>query len=112
MGGLSMVVSSVLLAGCYTLEPAKGPSPELGTRIAVDINDVGRVALGGSMGTEISQVEGRLISNTNDEYLLAVDAVRFLRGNEQVWTGEPVRIKKDYTSNSYERRSSRGHTLQ
>ena len=48
----------LLLAGCYTLQPARGVTPEIGARVAFDVNDAGRVVLGGSMGPEIDQVEG------------------------------------------------------
>jgi len=50
-----------LLAGCYTLQPAGGVVPSVGTQVAFDVNDVGRLALGGSMGPEIGQIEGRVV---------------------------------------------------
>jgi hypothetical protein len=78
--------------------------PEPGTRMGFDINDVGRVALGGPMGPEIKQVEGRLVSRTNEEYVVAVTDVHFLRGGGQAWNGESVHIKSEYVSSIYERR--------
>jgi hypothetical protein len=101
----------VLLAGCYTLQPARGFVPEVGTQVAFDVNDSGRVALGGSMGPEIGQVEGRLIGRDNGEYLLAVSAVRLVRGGEQVWRGEQVRIKPGHVSSVYVRRFSTARTV-
>jgi hypothetical protein len=74
--------------------------------IAVDITDQGRVALGGLIGPELSQVEGTLISMDTSEYVLGVTGVRFLRGGEQVWHGERVRIKSEYVASRYERRFS------
>jgi len=100
-----------LLAGCYTLQPVWEGRPEPGTRIAFEISDVGRVALGGSMGPEISQIEGRLVGSENGEHLVAVTGIRFLRGGEQIWTGERVNIKSEYVSRAYERRFSRGRTI-
>jgi len=82
-----------------------GPVP--GTVIALDISDQGRVALGGLIGPELSQVEGRLVSVEGGEYVLQVTGVRFLRGGEQVWRGETVRIKSDYVATRYERRLSK-----
>lgn len=99
------------LVGCYTLQPTGGVAPEPGTQVAFDVTDVGRVALGGSMGPEISQIEGRLIDAENGDYVVAVSAVRLLRGGQQVWTGERVRINKQYVGRVYERRFSRGRTL-
>lgn len=99
------------LAGCYTLQPATGVAPEVGTHVAFDVNDAGRVALGGTMGPEIGQIEGRLLNGGNADYLVAVSVVRLLRGGEQIWRGEQVRIKPEYIGNSYERRFSRGRTI-
>lgn len=101
----------ILLSGCYTLRPAGGVVPEIGKELAFDVNDAGRVALGGSMGPEIAQIEGRLLSRENAEYLVAVRAVRMLRGGEQVWRGEPVRIRPEYVGTTYERQFSRGRTV-
>lgn len=107
--GLAM---ATLLSGCYTLQPARsGYAPQIGDEMAFDINDAGRVALGGSMGAEIGQVEGKLLSRENAEYLVGVTNVRFLRGGEQVWKGEEVRIKSEYVHSTYQRHFSKGRTI-
>jgi hypothetical protein len=102
-----LVLGSVLLAGCYTLQPASGVTPQIGDDLAFDINDVGRAALGGTMGPEIGQVEGR----ENAEFLVAVSAVHTLRSGDQVWKGEQVRIKSEYVGSTYQRHFSKGRTL-
>lgn len=107
---MSLALALTLIAGCYTLQPAVR-APESGTVVALDITDAGRVALGGTIGPEIGQLEGRLISSENEEYLIAVTSVRFLRGGEQVWAGERVRLRKEYVGNAYERRFSKGRTI-
>ncbi|HEY8175124.1 MAG TPA: hypothetical protein VIF32_05515 [Gemmatimonadaceae bacterium] len=107
---LMLAAFGVALAACYTLQPARATDARVGTRVAFDVNDAGRVALGGSMGPEISQVEGRLISADNAEYDVAVSAVRFLDGGEQVWRGDRVRIKAEFVKSAYERRFSSGRT--
>lgn len=96
----------VLLMGCYTLQPTGGPVPNLGTNIGLDLNDAGRAALGGSMGPEIGQVEGRLVQKDSGEYVVAVSTIHLLRGGEQVWHGEIVHIKSGYVSSLYERKFS------
>lgn len=100
----------VIANGCYTLTPVANIGVPLGTTVALDINDAGRVALGGSMGPEIRQVEGRLVGNANNEYTLAVSGVRFLRGGEQRWNGERVTIRSENVSALSERRLSKGRT--
>jgi hypothetical protein len=76
----------------------------------MDINDQGRVALGGQLGPEISQIEGRLVSRDSTDYVIAVSTIRLLRGGEQVWRGEQVHIRSSYVSTMYERRFSKGRT--
>jgi hypothetical protein len=108
---LGAFLTVFLVMGCYTLQPISGTAPQLGTAIAFDINDAGRLALGGSMGPDISQIEGRLVSNDASEYVIGVSAIRLLRGGEQVWHGETVHIKSEYVSSRYERRLSKSRTL-
>lgn len=98
------------LAGCYTLRPASASSLQVGTKVAIDVNDAGRLGLGGQIGPEIGRIDGMLVSKENGEYLLAVSGVRYLRGGEQVWTGERVGIKSEYVGTAYERRFSKGRT--
>jgi hypothetical protein len=110
-GPARLAAFGVALAGCYTLQPAARPTAPADVRYAFDINDEGRVALGGAMGPEIAQVEGRVIGVDSAEMNVAVSAVRLLNGTEQVWRGESVRIKKEYVKSAYERRFSSGRTL-
>lgn len=109
--GFSALVLGVLLTGCSTLRPVQGPVPEPGTRLAFDVNDAGRVALGGAMGPEIAQVEGQLLGNEGGAYLVAVSGVTFLRGGHQTWSGETVRLRPEYIGNTYERRTSTGRSI-
>ena len=81
-----------------------------GTDVAFDVNDAGRTALGSLIGPEVAQIEGRLLSEENGEYVVAVKVVRFLRGGEQVWTGERVTLRPDQVRYSYERRFSPGRS--
>ncbi len=111
MSRFGLLALSVLCTGCFTLEPAAGVTPEPGNRLALDINDVGRVALGGVVGPEIAQIEGRLIGKENDEYHIAVSMVRFLRGGEQVWSGERIRVRSEHVGTVYERRYSTGRSV-
>ena len=108
-----MIMSSVglLLTGCYELRPTGGVVPEIGTQAAFDINDAGRAALGGQMGPEIAQIEGTLLQRDNDEYLVGVTMVHLLRGGEQVWRGEKVRLSSAYVASTWNRQFSSGRTI-
>ncbi|MGE3616464.1 MAG: hypothetical protein AB7L66_11380 [Gemmatimonadales bacterium] len=111
LGRRGLAIAGLLLAGCYTLRPAGNPAPGAGLRVAFDINDAGRVALGGAMGPEIAQVEGTLLEQDSASYLLAVSGVTLLRGGQQVWSGEQVRIQREHVGNTYERRFSLGRSV-
>lgn len=101
-----------LVVGCYSLRPAMGETALVpGKQVAFDVTDVGRVALGGQMGPEIDQVEGRFVEAQNGDYVLSVSSVKLLRGGTQVWAGEQVRINKDHVGRVYERRFSPGRTI-
>jgi len=100
----------VTTEGCYTLQPTSVAVPAPGTRLAFAINDVGRVALGGSMGPELRQVEGNLQSKDGDDYVVKVAGVELLQGGFQSWAGETVRISSKYVSAVYEKKFSPGKT--
>jgi hypothetical protein len=106
-----LAAAGVLLTGCYTLQPVREVALPPGATVSLDINDVGRVALGGSMGPSIQQVEGRLLDNGAEDYLLGVTEVRLVGGGVQVWRGEPVRIRREHVTSAYERRFSRSRSL-
>jgi hypothetical protein len=107
---LVTAASALVLVGCYTLQPAGGVPPAIGEKVAFDVNDNGRAALSGSMGPEIGQIEGRLLQKDSAQYVIAVSVVRILRGGEQVWSGEPVRIKSEYVTTAYTRHFASGRT--
>lgn len=106
-----VVAASALLAGCYSLQSARGVAPEVGTKVAFDVNDAGRVGLGGALGPEVMQIEGRLLERDSAGYLLAVSNIRLLQGGDQVWTGEQVRIRPEFVGNTYTRRFSMGRSI-
>jgi len=83
----------------------------VGTRVALRINDAGRVALGGSMGPEIDQVEGVLLKKDSVEFVMAVRSVHTIAGGDQAWSGEQVRVKAAHVAGVSERKLSKSRTL-
>ncbi len=104
-------VLATLLSGCYTLQPVQRATPEIGTEVALDLNDAGRAALGASIGHEVGQVHGHLVQRDSDDYAMAVTSVDFIRGGSQPWTGEVVHVKSEYTSAYYVNRVSKSRTI-
>jgi hypothetical protein len=101
----------ILLAACYSMQPVVGAEPRVGTQIAFDLNDAGRVALGSTMGPEIAQVEGQLVEKQEGVYIVSVSNVRTLRGAEQPWSGERVRLRSDYLGPAYVRKFSKTRSI-
>lgn len=101
----------LLQSACYSFVPTGGVVPAVGTRIALRINDAGRLALGGSMGPEIDQVEGMLLKKDSVEFVLAVRGVHTIRGGDQTWSGEQVRVKAAYVTGVSERQLSKSRTI-
>lgn len=109
VGALVLVATG--LSGCYTFQLSQGTQLPVGSEVAFDFTDAGRVALGGQMGPEIARVEGRLFAKENDEYVIAVSHVKLLRGGDQVWQGERIWVRSEHVANIYERRFSQGRSV-
>ncbi len=108
--GLALLVLAV--TGCYKLHPVTTTEvPAVGVRVTVEINDIGRVALGGSMGPEIDRIEGRMEAKDSAGYLIAVQQVYLVRGGMQVWSGELIRLGKDQVRSFSERQFSKGRSI-
>ena len=108
---VGLVTGTLLSTGCYTLQPVGGASLAPNDRVAFDVTDAGRVALGGTMGASIAQIEGRLLQQSADGLVVAVSSVSFLNGGSQAWSGENVTLKPEYVGVSYERRLSKSRTF-
>lgn len=107
----AVVLGTLLVSmGCYTLHPIVGQTLPLGSQVALSINDAGRASLGGQMGPEIAVIQGRLLQKDSTEFVLAVAQIELLRGGEQVWSGERIRVKNEFVNSVSERRFSRGKT--
>jgi len=100
-----------MLAGCYSLQPVSSSTLQVGTKVAFDVNDAGRVGLGGTIGPEVGRIDGLLVGRENGDYFVAVSGVQLLRGGQQVWSGERVGIKSEYVGTVYERRFHKGRTI-
>ena len=111
LSGSALVLGSVLLTGCYSLRPVGSTSPQPGERVALEINDQGRVALGGMIGPSISRIEGTLIQQEPDAFLLSVRSIQYVHGGEQVWSGERVRVNQEHVASVFQRHLSKGRSV-
>jgi len=63
------------------------------------------------MGPEIDEVEGVLLKKDSVEFVLAVRSVHTIRGGNQPWSGERVRVNAAYVTGVSERQLSKSRTL-
>ena len=98
------------LAGCYASMPLQG-APQSGATVVLDLNDRGRVALGGLIGPSAKTVEGQVASATDSSYSLHVSSVSYLNGQSNRWSGEPLTVPTSLVSQAKQRTFSQGRTM-
>lgn len=101
--------TSLFTSGCYGYyQPS---TPDLSGRVLhLSITDSGSVVLAPQVGFGIQAVDGKLISDTDMRYQVAVTAIQRRDGMESGWNGEPVNIPHAVVSTVMERRFSRART--
>ncbi len=105
----ALMAVSVMASGCYSTVPA-ATAPIPGQVLVVDLNDKGRVALGPSIGSSATKVEGLLDSRTDSTYVVKVQSVVYMNGTSQRWTDEPLTIQTDLVRELRERKFSRSRS--
>jgi hypothetical protein len=98
------------LQACYTYGPLTTPAPAVGETFEFEISDRGRVDLGERFGPGLKEIEGRLVSNENSQFVINVFRVSHVNGQSAQWSGEASRISRDYVSTVRGRQLSRGRT--
>lgn len=98
------------LSGCYVHAPVTG-APRPGTTVVLDLNDRGRAALGDSIGPSAEQIQGAVATSSDSSYVLRVESVRYISGQTNRWSGEPLLVRADLVGRMRERQFSRKRTL-
>ena len=94
---------------CYVYTPVVTP-PAQGSQLLLDLNDRGRVGLGGQIGTAGSAVEGLLQPGPDSVFNLKVVSVSYLNGARNQWTGEPLSVSRDFVRDVRTRQFSKTRT--
>ena len=98
-----------MTTGCYVYTPVAAP-PAPGSRLLLELNDRGRVGLGGSIGASAKSVEGLLQAGSDSMYSLKVVSVGYLNGQRNQWNGEPLGVSRDFVRDVKSRQYSRSRT--
>ena len=95
------VVLLVLAAasGCYAYAPLDtSTGAQAGEHVAVEITDRGRAELSDRLGSGVLRLEGTLTQSDSVDLVLNVWRVAHFSGPTERWSGESVRIKREYAS--------------
>ncbi len=98
-----------LCTACYQYVPLRS-APAIGSRVAVEINDDGRVALRDQLGPGIVRLEGRVSAVEGSDMVVQTLNVTQIRGRASPVDSVQVRISQGYVEHMDERRLSRGRT--
>lgn len=84
--------------------------PAVGSRVALEINDDGRIALRDQLGPGIVRLEGRLSAMDGDAMLVEAVNVTLIRGSALPVGNVMVRVSPQHVERMDERRLSRRRT--
>ena len=98
------------LTGCYAYVPFAETTPPVGQVLKLSISDRGRVELGERVGPGVAQLEGRVVSVDGDQLTLNVYRVEFISGESSQWSGESMRLNRDFVQRFSARRLSKSRT--
>ena len=104
-------VSALFVASaCYTSVPLETSTPPVGETIGFVINDAGRVGLGGRIGPGIERIEGRMAGTEGDMYVINVFSTATLDGAKSLWSGEEMRLDRNFVARLESRQLSKGRS--
>ena len=89
-------LSVLAVAGCYEYKPIEAQALPVGEAVSLQISDQGRVGLADRFGPGLAEVQGRLVSNQGNEYVLNVFRVSQLNGESSAWSGEMTRLDRSF----------------
>jgi hypothetical protein len=99
-----------LSSACYNVSQTMTPQPDPGAEFTLELNDQGRVAVARTLGLEVKDVSGRLVSQTPGEFVLAVHEVTYFKTDAIQMQGDEVTISRDQVRSVTEKRFSLGRT--
>jgi hypothetical protein len=107
----AVAVAAPFVSGCYQYVPVDTTaSPSIGKRLAFEVTDRGRVGLSERLGEGVLRLEGTVVEGDSAQVVMNVWSVEQLNGTKGTWTGERVRIDRNFVGRTFERQLSRGKT--
>jgi hypothetical protein len=98
-------------AGCYAYAPLEtSRGVQAGEHVAVEITDRGRAELGERLGSGVLRLEGMLTRADSVDLVMDVWRVAQIGGSTSRWSGESVRLRREFASRVQTRTLNRGRT--
>ena len=108
-----LVMAGVIPAalGCYTYAPLEtSAGVQAGEHVAIEITDRGRAELSDRLGSGVLRLEGTLARTDSVDLVMNVWRVAQIGGPTERWSGETVRLKREYASRMQTRTLNKGKT--
>jgi len=109
-GPCTGVGALLILSACYRYVPLESPTPPVGETVAFEITDRGRVELGDRLGTGVKEIHGQLVGPNGEDFEITVFRVVQLNGTSSQWSGETIRLDRDYVGGVKARELSKTRT--
>lgn len=110
LSAIGIVCTIGSMTGCYTYVPRPISEATPNAQVSAEITDVGRVALGQQVGSEVARIDGEIVQKTDSALLLNVSEVRYLNGTANQWQGQEITLRsqdvKSLTQRTYSRQRS------
>lgn len=87
-----------------------GNTPAVGKEYTLEITDAGRVGLADRIGPGVLKIEGTIVRQTDEGYMVSVSSVESLAGGSGHWSGEQVPVRQEYVRSLQQREFSPGRT--
>ena len=97
--------------GCYQYAPLDtSTGVQAGEHIAVEITDRGRAELSDRLGSGVLRLEGTLTRTDSVDLVMNVWRIAHFSGPTSRWSGESIRLRREYASSVQTRTLNRGKT--
>ena len=107
---LPALSTMALQTGCFRYVPLVASAPQPGEHYTFDISDQGRVGLADRLGPGVLKVEGLLVRQADDAYIVSVAGIESIAGGSAHWSGEQVPVREEYIRSVERREFSKGRT--
>ena len=109
---MSVVLGVIPAAlGCFAYAPLDTSAVvQAGEHVAVEITDRGRAELSERLGSGVLRLEGTLTRADSTDLVMNVWRVAQIGGTTSRWSGESVRLRREYASRVEQRILNRGKT--